>query len=202
MLFVVALVAGVVPFVGVASASDGGPNAVTANITGKNLFTVNRLGGANYQFPDVIHIAPGGTITFQNESDDFHTITLVAKGDLPTNAEQGNNCALCNTVNNLYGTGNGPPTALQAQNGDPKSPGVGPDPAVPGGIGPFGLPAREIAFGTPATANSAGDTAIIAFAAAGAGLTVRTIQAPAKKGIYTYMCTFHPWMQGTIIVGG
>ena len=202
VVFVVALVGGVVPVVGVASARDDGPHAVTANITGKNLFVVNRLGGANYQFPDVIYIAPGGTITFQNQSDDFHTITLVNKADEPTNANDANNCGVCNEVNNVYGAGSGPPNTLQIVNGDPNGAGVGPDPAVPGGIGPFGLLAREVQFVSPATSTFGGDSSVIVPASAGLGLTARTIKAPTTPGVYRYMCTFHPWMQGKIIVGG
>jgi len=203
VLFVGVLVAGVVPFVGVASAWDDGPHAVTANITGKNLFIANRLGGANYQFPDVIRIAPRGTITFKNKSDDFHTMTLVNKTDLPTNANEANNCAVCNNVNSVYGSGPGsPPTALQIQNGLPGG-GIGLDPAVgPGAAIPPGLTAKEIRFATPATSTFQGDSSIIGFDPATPGFTARTIQAPTKAGIYFYICTFHPWMQGKIIVGG
>jgi plastocyanin len=202
VLFLGALVAGAVPLVGVASAHDYGPRAVTATITGKNLFVVNRLGGADYKFPDVIFIGPGGTITFQNKSDDFHTITFVNKADEPTTADQANNCGVCNEVNNLYGLGgSGPPATLQIVNGDPAGTGVGPDPAVPGGIGPFGLSAREVQFAHPATPAFGGDSSTIAPASASVGLTARTIKAPTTPGVYRYMCTLHPWMQGKIIVG-
>lgn len=201
MLFVGVLVAGLLPFVGGASAHAAGPHQATADITGTNLFIVNALGGANYRFTPVIAIAPKGTITFQNHSDDFHTITYVNKADLPTNANQANNCALCNTVNNAYGAGPGsPPTALQTQGGVPGG-GIGPDPAVKI-TPPFGLAANEISFSTPANAASSGDSTIIGFAPATPGFTARTIQAPATPGTYSFMCTFHPWMQGRILVLG
>jgi len=195
-------VAGVVPFVGVASAHDEGPQHVTADITGKNLFVTNRLGGANYQFPDVINIARGGTITFKNESDDFHTITLVNKSAEPTNANQSNNCKVCNTVNAVYGAGpNSPPTALQIQNGVAGG-GIGPDPAVTASP-PFGLKVQEIRFGPggQATGTFTGDSSIVGFAAQTPGFTARTIKAPTTPGVYQYMCTFHPWMQAKIVVG-
>lgn len=201
VLFVGVLVAGVVPFVGVASAHDDGPHHVTANITGKNLFVTNRLGGANYQFPDVINIAPGGTITFKNQSDDFHTMTLVNKAGEPTNANQANNCRVCNNVNSVYGAGPGsPPTALQIQDGVAGG-GIGPDPAVTAPP-PFGLKVQEIKFGPggQATATFSGDSSIVGFAAQTPGFTARTIKAPTTSGVYRYMCTFHPWMQGKIVV--
>ncbi len=200
VLFVGVLVAGLVPFVGVASARDVGPHHATATIDGKNLFVVNALGGANYRFPAAIFVAPGGTITFTNHTDDFHTITFVNKADEPTNANEANNCAVCNTVNNVYGAGPGsPPSALQTQGGVAGG-GIGPDPAVTGPP-PFNLTAQEIRFATPATATSTGDSAIIGFDPASPGFTARTVQAPTTPGVYRYMCTFHPWMQGKLIVG-
>jgi len=49
-----------------------------------------------------------------------------------------------------------------------------------------------------ATATNAGDGTIIA--PPGQGPTERTVTAPTKPGVYQYMCTLHPWMEGTIIV--
>lgn len=202
LLFIGIMVAGVVPFVGTASARDRGPSAVTAFITGGNLFIRNRLSGETYQFPDVISVAPGGTITFKNKTFDFHTMTVVGKADEPGGANEANNCGVCNNVNNVYGL-SGPtstPLGLQIQTGVLGG-GLAPDPAVPGGIGPFGLPANEINFVTPSTASTVGDSTLIGFNAATPGFSARTVKAPSTPGTYRYLCTFHPWMQGKLIVG-
>jgi plastocyanin len=201
VLFVGVLVAGVVPFVGVASAHDSGPSSVTAAITGGDVFVRNRLSGLTFQFPDVIRVAPGGTVTFVNKTQDFHSMSVVGEADRPNNAKQVNNCQVCNAVNGVYGLSgpNSKPLGLQIQDGKLGG-GFRPDPAVKNP--PFGLPANEIRFDDPSHANGTiGDSTVVGFAAATPGFTARTVKVSASPGTFLYMCTFHPWMQAKIIVG-
>jgi plastocyanin len=201
-----------------AIAEDGAPSAVTANIVGRQTVVANVGYKATYRFPeDPIRVAQGGTITFVNKTDDFHTIALVNKADLPVPfngkaVDAGpvqNNCAICNAVNQTFGAGNGPPSGLQIDNGtitddDGQADADVTDTAAIASAThlPPGLTPMVADFDTPGSGGvtpTVGDATIIATKDSGAP-TVRTVKMTAAPGTYYYICTFHPWMEGKIIV--
>lgn len=201
-----------------AVAQDAAPSHVQANIVGRQTVIANQQYTATYHFPnEPLRVAQGGTITFVNQTDDFHTITLVTKSDLPVPFSGGpvdagtvqNNCSLCGAVNSLYGGGSGPPNGLQIDNGqvnddDAQADADAPDAAAiatAGGLPP-GLSLLTEDFDTPGTGGASptvGDSTIIGPVGSGAP-TQRTVQMTGAPGTYWYFCTFHPWMEGSIIV--
>ncbi len=192
---------------GVASsgATASAPSHVTVHIIGDNHMVPNRSISATYRFPDVIRVKTGGTITFVNDTLDGHTMTMVVSTDLPKSARATFDCGICNTVNSIYGAGNGLPNVLQIDGGHPgddesNSDADAHDPGVPPGLPVAGLIED---FDTPAHSNhgappTIGDSTIIG--PVGSPVTQRTILVAAGPGTYHYFCTFHAWMQGTIIV--
>jgi plastocyanin len=171
-----------------------------------------------YRFPnEPIKVAQGGTITFVNKTDDFHTVALVKKADLPVpfNGKAMdalsvfNNCTICNAVNNLFGGGNTPPNAMQIDNGvatddETQADGDVTDTAAVATAAnpPPGLPVLVADFDTPSTGGvtpTVGDATVIATNVAG-GPTQRTVLMTANPGTYWYICTLHPWMEGSIVV--
>jgi plastocyanin len=201
-----ALLAGGLVGASAAGASGNAPHHVTVDITGSDSMVPNRSFTNTYRFPDVIKVARGGTITFVNKTTDGHTMTMVVKGDLPTTPAGVNNCPICDAVNAMYSPNgqNGPPAIAQIDGGHPTDdPGEHdadqPDPGVPPGFPVKGLIED---FNTPAHTNGnaapkIGDSTIIG--PVGSPVTQRTVVLTAP-GTYHYYCTFHPWMQGTIIV--
>jgi plastocyanin len=197
-----------------ARADDEPPTAVTVKILGGNIFRAGRSLTTTYHFPDEVEVAHGGTITFVNQTDDGHTISLVAPADVPTSL----NCQVCNGINGAFfpGSGNGPPAGAQIDNGQ-----IGDDDAqadadaVDSGAiksmshpAPPNFPILVEDFDTPTHSNpdgsvTVGDSVIIDTANPQNGngfATQRTIRVTAAPGRYHYICTFHPWMQGTIEV--
>jgi hypothetical protein len=101
----------------------------------------------------------------------------------------------------------GPPLTPQIDNGKPNDDETQTDADTPdtaainhGGTNvPPGFPPLLVEdFDTPSTATTVGDATIIA--PPGQGPTERTIVMTGPPGLYRYMCTVHPWMQGTIRV--
>ena len=215
-----ALLATGVPFLANAAHATGrsDPNNVTVSISGTESFQPNGL-KTTYHFPDApIKVNRGGFITFVNNTNDFHTITLVDAGAVPTSF----NCSLCDAVNQTYGGGNGPPAGLQIDAGhltddpttdtqtdtDPDTP----DPNYTPGVLPID-PSQVLIedFDTPGTYGPGpdftpvvGDSTLVAPSGFPSPnfqvLPNREIQVTAAPGTYHYICTFHPWMQGTIEV--
>jgi plastocyanin len=191
----------------VARAEDHGPKAVTVNILGGDHFTHPGLITNDYHFPDnPITVAQGGTITFVNKTAEGHTISLVGASDVPQTTAQVDNCLICNTVNAAFGlNGAGPPGGFQLDGGS-----LTPDPADPPDLGainsvPGPLPPGILIedFDTPSHGSVAGDATIVDTSNPqnSSGFpTQRTIAVTAPPGLYHYMCTLHPWMQGTIRV--
>ena len=195
-----------------AGASDS-HHTVTANITGGDHFLHPGLLVNDYSFPQrPLVVEKGGTIVFKNLTDDGHTIVLVANSAEPhtTKAvdacEQGGGGTVCDAVNGVFfGANGGPgslPLAAQVLNGAPNTTVGAPDAAAlanGGNLLPPGFPPLLVeSLNNKATTATAGDGTIIA--PPGQGPTERTVTAPTKAGVYQYMCTLHPWMQGTIIV--
>jgi hypothetical protein len=100
---------------------------------------------------------------------------VVKKSQLPTTANQINNCKICGTIAQELGASqnsNAPPTFLYAKNGKGTN--------------------------TPIDVNQPGDTAVVlAFQKFAV-----TLKVTAKPGTTLYfLCAVHPWMQAKLIVG-
>src|SRR5947209_3468732 len=111
------LVSGAVPMMDGVAHAAGTPSrsAVTVNIVGTESFRPNGE-SATYRFPDAAtKVQHGGYVTFVNQSDDVHTIALVAPSAVPTSFV----CPLCDAVNGMYFPTNnpGPPSIFQIDNG-------------------------------------------------------------------------------------
>jgi len=96
----------------------GAASAGTATVTigGVENFTANALVNSTFHFtPGPITVHTGDTLTFVNRVGDPHTISVVAKSDLPTNINQVFECDICNTILGAGGvTGNGVHNQLAA----------------------------------------------------------------------------------------
>jgi plastocyanin len=193
-----------------ASAGQAANGTITVNIVGGNFLRVNRSVTTTYRFPDTIKVRQGQFIEFVNKTDDAHTVTMVRAADLPTTVNGVFNCGLCNAVNSIYGGGNGPPNGVQIDNGklnDDESDHDAdrPDPAVPASVRahlPFPVLIQD--FNVPAyTVNGhavVGDSTVVPSVVDHIGAFARTIQVTVRPGTYHYYCTFHAWMQGTLVV--
>lgn len=202
-----------------AVAEDAPSRAVTVNIEGNQTVRANVGYTATYHFPDEpIKVAQGGTITFVNKTDDGHTITLVKKADLTlpldskrVDAAVLNNCKLCDAVNSLYFPGNGPPAGAQIDGGTIGDDDVTADAdvtdtaALASASNPPPIPLLVEDFDTPGTGGmspTVGDSTLIDSGGPNGhgGPTQRTVKMTPAPGTYFYQCTFHPWMEGSIIV--
>jgi hypothetical protein len=133
---------------------------------------------------------------------------LVVKADLPRTIPELFNCKLCKAVNGVYFSGGGHnPSGVQIDNGqltdDNDSDADTTDPAVPPGapfvalVEDFDTSAHTNAHGVAPTV---GDSSLIGPVNSPAP-SMRTIVVTAPPGtVLHYYCTFHPWMQGTILV--
>jgi plastocyanin len=206
-----------------AGASDGPPpKAATVKIEGTDIYVRNRSMITTYHFPDEpTRVAPGGTITFVNKTNDGHNMSLIAAKDLPIPegrlvVDSFNICPLCDAISGAYFTspgGNSSPAGAQIDNGKLTDDDTVPDdadiqdPAVPPGVTPP-FPVLVADFDTVSHTNPTGpatvgdSTLVDANGPANNGfVTQRTVKMSAVPGTYHYICTFHPWMQGTIVVG-
>lgn len=194
-----------------------GPASASADITGGDNFVRPGFVTNSFSFPlRPIVIRQGGTITFHNRTDEGHTIALVAASDVPTTTQQVDHCGVCDAVNGVFGlNGPGMPAGAQIDGGkvgdddaeaDADAPDVG---AINSATAP--LPPQSVFpiliedFDTPSHGTTVGDASIVDTPdpTNGNGFpTQRTIVVTAKPGLYHYICTLHPWMQGQIKVTG
>jgi plastocyanin len=216
------LAAGFPIVAGSSAGASGGPapKAVTVNIEGTNIFVRNQGVTTTYHFPDApTRVAPGGTIKFVNKTNDLHNMTLFTAKDLPIPqgrlvVDSFSICPLCDAVSNLYGNGNGPPPGVQIDNGQIGDDETVPDdadtvdPAAKGLNPPFPVLIEDfdtLTHSNPATPGNPnppptiGDSTLVG-APGSPMVTQRTVRVSTVPGTYHYVCTFHPWMQGTIVV--
>ncbi len=193
-----------------ASAGQTANGTITVAIVGQNILKVNREFGSTFRFPDTITVRRGQYIEFVNKTSEVHTVTLVRESGLPTTVNGVENCALCNDVNAIY-FGNGQqPMGVQIDNGkltDDESDHDAdlPDPAVPAAVRahlPFPVLVQD--FSNPAHLVNGhlvgGDSTLVPSVTNHLGVDARTIQVTEIPGTYHYFCTFHAWMQGTLVV--
>ncbi len=200
-----------------AGATNDRPRAAVVNILGGDHFIRPGLLTNDYRFDaENIVVEQGTTITFKNHTTDGHTMALVTAAALPKTTAQVDNCengsggTICDAVNGIFFGANqngpgGPPLTAQIDRGkatddDAQADADTPDTGalnsgqVPPNIGPVLVED----FATRGTATTAGDATIVA--PPGQGPTQRTVVMTGAPGVYHYMCTLHPWMQGTITV--
>ncbi len=189
--------------VGASAYASGSAKGITVDIRGTNILKINRAISTTYRFPDTIKVHKGEWVTFVNKTVEAHTVTLVDAADLPTTVNGVFNCSLCNKVNGIYGTGNGPPHGVQIDNGkisdDSSHDADVTDPNVPAGAHlPFPVLVED--FDTAGHGNTVGDSTLVPSTTNHVGFSARSISVTAAPGTYHYYCTFHAWMQGTLIV--
>lgn len=204
-------VAGItVPIVSGGAAGATGPRNAAVYIQGMDTFVRPGLITNDYHFPDQpTVIAQGGTIVFHNQTNAPHTIALVTAGAVPKTTAEVDNCGgpgtVCFGVNNAFGfpaNGNGPPSAFQVDNGKPNDD-TDADADLPDKVSQVQGALIED-FDTPSSPSTVGDATVINTPRnpnMGGGMgSNRTIVVTAKPGLYHYICTLHPWMQGEIQV--
>jgi plastocyanin len=192
-----------------------GPRSVSVAITGSDNFVRPGLITNDYSFPrSPIVVRQGGTITFHNLTDEGHTIALVGAADVPASTAQVDHCGVCDAVNGVFGlNGPGNPTGAQLDGGkvsdddsqaDADAPDLGAIKSAKGPLPPqSAFPILIEDFDTPSHGTTVGDATIVDTTdpTNGHGFpTQRTIVLTAKPGLYHYICTLHPWMQGEIRV--
>jgi plastocyanin len=195
----VAVVAIALPVVATgAGAADKhqGPAKATVTIRGMETFRPNFY-QQTFRFPDEpTVIRSGGTLTWNNMSTEGHSMSLVAKGDLPTSFNGNDVQGALFGAHNLGGPG-GPPILV-----------------VDGGVATdddaqhdadtltdFDTVSHSNATPTPPTI---GDSVLVDNPSGSNGFysTVSVlVTAPAGTTLH-YYCIFHPQMQGTIQVTG
>jgi plastocyanin len=199
------LLLGTTPLIANATASTATKSKVV-NIEGKDSFAPGLLLNTYHFQPAVTFVHQGQQITFVNKTRDGHTMTLVAKADVPRNTAEVFQCKLCKAVNGVYvPPGSHGPAGVQIDNGqltdDNDTDADTPDPAVPPGV-PFTALVEDFDTAGHTNAGAAptvGDSTLIG--PAGSPGSSRTVVVTAPPGtVLRYFCTFHPWMQATIIV--
>ena len=178
------LISVVIPVVllvaGIANAQSDG-NAISA--VGREGVKINEEVFATFHFsPGKIHVKSGDTIIFKDLTTDPHTLSIVTASDIQS----------LQTVGQIFGCGApGTPcfSILVAHfpNGPPS--------------GPFSTctPPNciQVVNAGPAGLDEPGDSLLVL--PGGTAVTV-TVSAPSGTTLH-FICAFHPWMQGQIIVG-
>jgi len=182
-----------------ASGENEGPNTATVTITGHEIFRPNFY-AQTFAFPEeATVIRSGGTITWNNQSTDGHSISLVnAKSDLPTSI---NGNAIADALFGLHNapTGGPPngPLVTYVDGGQPNDDDTVPDADV--------LP--DFDTGSHLNGQNAptiGDSHLIDDPQHQFGFPntfTAKVTAPAGSSFY-YFCIFHAQMQGAIRVVG
>ncbi len=125
---------------------------------------------------DVYKVKHGGTLklVMTQPQEGPHTLTVLAKKDLPKTAQQAFNCKICNQLAKAHGAdpnSNAPPKFRFLENG--------------------------VGQNTPPKLDRPGDSGII-FPKKGDSVTFKVT---AKRGTTLhFICLIHPWMQATLKV--
>jgi plastocyanin len=160
-----------------ANAAPASPGK-TVQILGMESFQPDEFFSITYRFtPRHLSVRSGQLTTWNNQTTDAHTVSIVSPADVPKTVDQVNNCGIC--------------TQLQAAH-------------FPNGAPPAGQPVLVLEDFKPASPpahfDAAGDSVVVPPPGLGLPLSVTAIvSAPAGTEL-RYICAFHPWMQGTIRV--
>lgn len=171
-------VAAVTAGVAVAANSAASPKNVNVKQKAGVKMVPNRYIQDRLRFDkDVYTVRSGGTVTFVFTVDDEgpHTLTVLAKKDVPTTAQKAFNCAPCNRMTEAHGA-------------DPNNSDVPPKfPFVENGTGQA----------TPPNIDRPGDSLLT-----GEKKNSRvTAKVTAKAGrTLSFICLVHPWMQARLKV--
>ncbi|MBV8718437.1 MAG: hypothetical protein JO020_34555 [Chloroflexi bacterium] len=150
------------------------PAPKQVHILGKESFDPDEFFTITYHFtPRHIDVVQGQTVTWDNQTTDAHTISVLAPSDVPKTVDQVNNCAICNQI--------------QADH-------------FPNGFPPQGQPVLFLdnfnAGNLPARFDSVGDSLLTPPPGLGLPLSVSaSITAPVGIELH-YICAFHPWDAG------
>lgn len=157
---------------GTALASGGGGARIVIN--GRPSFKPNGYIKESFKFaPGTIKVRSGATVTLVNTTTDGHSLTIVKHSQVPRTIEQVENCSVCEKVLEAHGVNlQGPPS--------------GPPPHPQLDVGAAGF-------------NQPGDSTLVA--PKGSPHSRITFKVTAKPGTtLNFICAFHAWMQGRIVV--
>ncbi len=146
-------------------------DARAVRVTGTESFIPNAKVMATFRFaPGPITVRSGETVTWTDDTNDLHTISVVRAADLPTNIEEVFTCPACGPIlAGHFDLSTTPPTLIT--------------PVLGGG-----------ADGT-AGFDGPGDSKVLF----PGGSVSAVITAPTGATLH-YLCAIHAWMQGTINV--
>jgi len=157
-----------------ASATSG----KTVQIVGTESFQPDEFFSITYRFtPRHVSVHSGQPITWNNQTTDGHTVSIVSLADVPKTVNQVNNCGICNQLQAAHFPNGAPPTGqpvLVLEDFKPANP--------------------------PAHFDAPGDSVVVPPPGLGLPLSVTAIVTAPAGSELSYICAFHPWMQGTIRV--
>jgi plastocyanin len=156
------------------AAGGKGPAKAKVVIKGSESVVPNAYLKIGFHFdPGTVPIRSGGTVTLTNTTTDGHTLSIVKQSQLPRTIKQIQNCSVCGAIAKSHGINfEGPPTE-------------GPPPIRLVNVGAVG-------FDAP------GDSVVIGPKGRGGPVTFKVTARPGT--VLTFMCAFHPWMQGRFLV--
>jgi plastocyanin len=209
----------------VANSEDSGDHGNTITIVGSEQLQINKIVSATFRFSpgQPIHVNHGDKITLKEESNDGHTLTLVDASALPTDF---NGVLFCGSPDVSPGFV-GSPACVKPDPSTPSTFGYPfakhltpffPPPwlPIPASCTPAAPPTpicyQYVDGGVPSNTNTLGLDTAWSFSPSGSivtagdsililpGQTITvTVTAPAGTHLH-FICIFHPWMQGEIIV--
>jgi plastocyanin len=155
-------------------AGGKGPAKAKIVIKGDESFKPNAYTKNTFHFQaGTVSIRSGGTVTMTNTTMDAHSLSIVPQSQLPRTTNQVNNCNVCGAILASHGINlEGPP-----MHGPPPHPVVN--------VGAAG-------FDTP------GDSVVIGPKGRGGPVTFTVTARPGTT--LSFLCAFHPWMQGRFLV--
>jgi plastocyanin len=156
------------------AAGGKGPAKAKVVIKGSESVVPNAYLKIGFHFgPGTVPIRSGGTVTLTNTTTDGHTLSIVKQSQLPRTIKQIQNCSVCGAIAKSHGINfEGPPTE-------------GPPPIRLVNVGLVG-------FDAP------GDSVVIGPKGRGGPVTFKVTARPGT--VLSFMCAFHPWMQGRFLV--
>ena len=150
------------------------------HIFGEEKFSPDEFFSITYRFSARrVRVHQGGSVTWDNQTNDGHSVSVVTRDQLPRSVQQVDNCSVCNDL-------------LAAH--------------FPNGLPPQGAPVLVLddfkPTAAPARFDSVGDSVIVAPPGVGLPTSVSVIISALPGSTLDYMCAIHPWMQGSIQVVG